>query len=68
MPIGGMGGLSGRFVNTRTEADAKLWRRYLQKVTPEPREWSAKGHRLWLGAVGAVVLLGVILGAMNAAG
>lgn len=68
MPIGGMGGLSGRFVNTRTETDAKLWRRYLNKVTPERPEWSGKGHRIWLGTVGALVVLAVVLGAVNAGG
>ena len=68
MPIGGMGGLNGRFVNTRTEADAKMWRRYLDKVTPKRREWSTKAHRVWLAAFGVVVLATVVLGALNAAG
>lgn len=68
MPIGGMGGLNSRFVNTRTEADAKMWRRYLNKVTPERREWSSKAHRLWLVAFGVVAVAIVVLGAVNAAG
>ncbi len=68
MPIGGMGGLNGRFVNTRTEADAKMWRRHLNKVTPQRRKWSSQAHRLWLVAFGVVVVATVVLGAVNAAG
>ena len=68
MPIGGMGGLNSRFVNTRSEADAKLWRRYLQKVTPRRREWSPTAHRLWLAAIAALLTLGAVLGGVSAAG
>ena len=64
----GMGGLSGRWVTTRTEADAKMWRRYLKWVTPEQRQWSARGHRLWLAAIGVLLLAGMVLGSASAAG